>query len=414
MSCPDPICRIISCPPTDDLPSYYGQYNLQSGVTYENNTIIVPSPGGGSYTVPPGTIVINVPPGATAVTYQGCQSTVSLPIPAGSTPAAIQLIVNQVMQQIAAQLAICNAPEDPHNPIPSPFPPTTFVNDEVFRSCPGGLLMNLIGTLPKNVFFDIDGLTLQAGVITSGVSVADADKIGDNFLIGLISGGALVQCGYWNTEQSFTCPDTSVQTVPADTYFSVTSQSAADALALAAAESACSSPATIDWTQMFYSGWVVSFTSVEPIVSPISGDTGDVFTTECAGGGNLFFSSDLAEIVFNDEADNIGAYLAYNGTAASAKLRITNGLTNPSFAFGVVQTIRVSAWNFDTFVQDILVENLTGNYGSHEFTLSIPDMTGYGGNGYIVFECFVHLEVTNNNTVRPQTVLTMSGTFSNT
>ncbi len=237
MNCCDPICRIISCPPTDDLPSYYGQYSLQSGVSYENGAIIVPAPGGGSYTVPPGTIVINLPPGSTSVNYQGCQSSISLPIPTGSSPAEIQAIVSQVMQQAAAQLAICNAPTNPHSG--GPFPPTVFSNIGIGINCPGGLAMKQISPLPGIVTLSGDSLFLDAGNFSSSVSESDANAMAQAFLESLI--GTKVQCGYWNTEQSFTCPDTSVQTVPARTYFSTVSQAAADALALAAAEAACPS-----------------------------------------------------------------------------------------------------------------------------------------------------------------------------
>ncbi len=244
MSCtPNNICRVICCPPTDDLPSYLGSYNLQSGIAYENLTISVPAVGGGSYYVPPGTIVINLPPGATSVSYQGCQSTVTLPIPTGSTPAAIQDIVNQVMYQVAQQLAICNAPDDPHNPIPSPFPPTVFYNIEVTITCPSGLAMKQIAALPGIVTLSGDALYLDAGNISSSVSVEDANSKGEDFLTTLL--GVKVQCGYWNTEQSFTCSDSSVQTIPARTYFSTTSLAAANALALAAAEAACPAAALI-------------------------------------------------------------------------------------------------------------------------------------------------------------------------
>ncbi len=235
MSCCDPICRIISCPPTDDLPSYYGQYSLQSGVAYDNGSITVPAPGGGSYTVPPGTIVINLPAGSTSVNYQGCQSSISIPIPTGSTPTAIQSIIDQVMQQAAEQLAICNAPADPHSG--GPFPPVTFGNESQTVLCPDKPAMDLIGTLPPGVTITLTQLTIAAGIFQSSVSVADANAAANTFLLGVLASQVL--CGWWNTEQSFTCSDSSVQTVPANTYFSIISQASANAIALAAAEAAC-------------------------------------------------------------------------------------------------------------------------------------------------------------------------------
>jgi hypothetical protein len=217
------------------LPHYYGQYSLQSGVTYENGVIIVPAPGGGSYTVPPGTIIVNVPPGATSVTYQGCQSTISLPIPSGSTQSAIQLLVNQVMQQAAAQLAVCNAPTNPHSG--GAFPPVTFGNEALSVSCPDKPNMDLIGSLPPGVTITLTQLSIAGGIFQSDTSVSEANAAATSFLMAIMSSQVL--CGWWNTEQSFTCPDSSIQTVPANTYFNINSQADADATALAAAEAAC-------------------------------------------------------------------------------------------------------------------------------------------------------------------------------
>ena len=241
MSCPDPICRIISCPPTDDLPHYYGQYSLQSGISFDNGVIIVPAPGGGTYTVPPGTIVINVPPGATSVNYQGCQSTISLPIPSGSTPSAIQAIVNQVMQQAAAQLAICNAPDNPHSG--GPFPPVTFGNEVQNAFCTDTPGMDLVGDLPPGVTITFTQLSIAAGIFQSTLSVADANAAALAFLLDVLN--SQVDCGWWNTEQSFICADSSVQVTPANTFFSTVSQDDADAQALAAAEAACPSSSSL-------------------------------------------------------------------------------------------------------------------------------------------------------------------------
>lgn len=238
-TCPEQICKLISCPVTDDIPSYSGAYSLQNGLSFTNLLISVPSPlyPGGYYYVQPGAITINVPPGATSVSHQGCQSTVTQAIPSGSTSSQIQAIAAQLMQAIAAQSAVCNAPANPHNPVPSPLPPVVFWNQIAFVSCPNGLLMNLVGTLPPVVIFGIQGLSIVAGVFSSTASQADADAKADAFLQSFI-GGAVV-CGWWNTEQSYTCDDSSVQTIPADTYFSTVSQADADAQALAAAMAEC-------------------------------------------------------------------------------------------------------------------------------------------------------------------------------
>lgn len=211
MSCPENICRLISCKTTDDIPSYLGQFSLQAGLVFINTEITVPSPlyPGGSYTVPPGTIVITVPPGSvnsgsgSTISIQGCQSTVTAAIPAGSSPSQIQAIVNQVMLQIAAQSAICNAAQNPHNPDPSPNPPVTFFDEGATARCSNAPSMKLVGTLPGTVTLSDDTLFLDAGNFASTVSQADANQKAQNFLNSLL--GTVVLCGWWNNRQSSSC-----------------------------------------------------------------------------------------------------------------------------------------------------------------------------------------------------------------
>ena len=110
------ICQLVTCPDTDSINVYTGNFSLQSGWTFVNALISVPVPyGSGYYYIPPGTITINVPPNGGTVSYQGCQSTVSANVPSGSTQAAMQAIINGMMNQIAVQLSQCNAPP-PTNP----------------------------------------------------------------------------------------------------------------------------------------------------------------------------------------------------------------------------------------------------------------------------------------------------------
>lgn len=206
MSCPDQICRLISCPVTDDIPSYSGAYSLQNGLSFTNLLISVPSPlyPGGYYYVPPGTITITVPPGATSVSYQGCQSTVTQSIPGGSTNTQIQAIVAQIIQAIAAQSAVCNAPANPHNPVPNPNLPVFYPNQALTVSCSTAPQMNQVGGLPGVVTFSINGLSIPAGIFSSSISEADANAQATAFLQGFI--GSAVVCGWWNTEQSYNCP----------------------------------------------------------------------------------------------------------------------------------------------------------------------------------------------------------------
>jgi Family of unknown function (DUF5977) len=232
MSCPDSICRLVTCKVTDDIPSYLGSYSLQNGFQYVNLAISVPTPTG-FYVAPPGTIVINLPPNPVTVSYQGCISTVNEPIPTGSTPAQILAIVADVMSQIAAQSAICNAPPNILNPSAA----TSFTNGPVSVPCDGDKEINQIGDLPPYVSLTSNGLSIVGGVFSSSISQSDANSIAEAFLLGFF--GVSVECGYFNTEQNFVCCDMTTQTVSAGTIFSLVSQADADAQALAQATGAC-------------------------------------------------------------------------------------------------------------------------------------------------------------------------------
>lgn len=232
---PENICRLITCPVTDDIPNYVGQFSLQNGLVFTNTLIAVPSTlyPGGTYYQPPGTITIPVPPNAgdptlgkpTLISYQGCLSTVSATIPPGSTPAQMQAIINILMQEIAAQAAICNAP--PSNPPPDT---TVFWNTSQTASCPSGKSVKQEGNLPPNVSASTTGVTVAAGIFSSTVSQADADLTALNFAESFI--GTAVLCGYYNTQQSYTCPNGTVQTIAAGLFFSTISQADADQQAI--------------------------------------------------------------------------------------------------------------------------------------------------------------------------------------
>jgi hypothetical protein len=108
---------------------------------------------------------------------------------------------------------------------------------KLFSGPPGGLFV-----------FDNTAKTayLPSGALTSyeGQEVADAKatEYVTTQLAKFIEDGG--QCGYWNTEQTVECLDETEKTVPAKTYFSATSQAAADQLALDDAEAQC--PASCD------------------------------------------------------------------------------------------------------------------------------------------------------------------------
>lgn len=108
----------------DGIPPDAQSYSLQDALYFSGTpvTAIVTCPPGatcipGTYpatiTYPPGTFVIpNVPlvPGQPIVlSLQGCQSLVSITLPAGSSPATIQAAVDSIIAQVATQQAQCDA-----------------------------------------------------------------------------------------------------------------------------------------------------------------------------------------------------------------------------------------------------------------------------------------------------------------
>ncbi len=203
----DSICKIIPCPVTDDIPSYLGEYSLQSGTTFSNNLIAIPIAGGGYYYVPAGTIVITVPSNAQFISYQGCQSMVSLPVPTDATQQIISGIVSDVMNQIAAQLAVCNTPAIPGSGT------TIFSNTQQTGNCAGFPGLEIIGATPPGFIVTPSEIICPAGIFTSEISQADANESALLFIINFIESN--VECGWWNEVQ--TCPNMSI--VPANTYF---------------------------------------------------------------------------------------------------------------------------------------------------------------------------------------------------
>lgn len=268
MSCQDPKCPLVDCQSTDDLPSYLGTYSLQSGVLFSSPALSYPLPGGGTYTLPPGAIVIPIPPNPTSasfpICYQGCISMFCLTVPSGASSAQILAIAGQVASEIGRQSSICNTPP--------PRSPRTFHNTQQTVTCgiDGGPQMKLIGALPAGVTFSIAGLTVAAGVFASSVSVADANSRAIDFLISLIDGGGRVECGWWNQPQTATCYDGSTRTVSANTYFSTVSQADANDQASGSASAQCPVPPSclglnpnigdLTWTASYHTTGVDTFT----------------------------------------------------------------------------------------------------------------------------------------------------------
>ncbi len=378
VSCQDRICKLVECTNTGDLPSYLGAYNLQGGLFFTNTAISVPIPGG-FYIVPPGTITIPTQspnqPNASTVSYQGCLNTVSATIPAGSSQEQISVIVNGLMNQVAAQLAICNAPPNPHPP------GKKFLNTNGSASCPEGKSMNLVGSLPPTVTMVGDTLFASAGTFSSSISVDDANSKAITFLNSLI--GTVVECGYWNTEQVFTCPNGSTQTVPAHTYFSTDSQDDADEQALEAAAAACPAGNDCpDFSQFFWPSFGTDF-NVAPFTGTITpqdaiGSTlsireqapiGTVGTKTCG-------YEDL-----NDDTTGIN----YAGTGFVGVLRIrTSGVTDSRITYAIIFYLFLK--DAGTNVTNVLQVNQSFPIGTlptdGDYLFSVDNLTTNPSNFY--------------------------------
>lgn len=125
MSCPT--CQIITC----TNPSDFQLYNLNDGTIFTNPrfSFVMDCPPGyschGPYpitiTIPPGTIVLPVPPNPTVIRLQCCESEISRNVPPGATAAQIAAISAEVIAICAAQQAQCDVKTQPPGPgIPPP------------------------------------------------------------------------------------------------------------------------------------------------------------------------------------------------------------------------------------------------------------------------------------------------------
>jgi len=244
MSCQNQPCIVSTCDPQSSLNFYIGLTSIQSNPTYSNvSEIVVPvNYGTGYYIVGPGTIDVVVTQNATTIDYQGCQSAISLPVPAGATQVQINAIVQQVMQQAAQQLSQCNAPA-PTNPFDAVLAPTLYSNAVKSSGCSGFPGIKVTGSLPAGITVNPSSVTVAAGIFTSSISQEDADSQASLFLIYFIESRA--SCGWWNTMQICTGGGQ----VAANLYFSTVSQDDANAQAVTGG---CVSGFCPDWTTLSF------------------------------------------------------------------------------------------------------------------------------------------------------------------
>lgn len=112
---------------------------------------------------------------------QCCQSEITRVIPAGSTEAEIEAVVNQMFVECAQQQALCDAETE------FPTSPVVFGNVVVYFSmdCAVDTTITFSGSLPSGVSLDTAGsrVVLAAGVI-AGFTQAEVDAAAQSFLNG--------------------------------------------------------------------------------------------------------------------------------------------------------------------------------------------------------------------------------------
>jgi hypothetical protein len=325
-----PTCQIVDCcGPT----TIFG-YSVTSGTLFLNQqtSLEFTCPAGfscepGIYTIVKGRIRFRVnttnPPGQ--LSLQGCISLIVRPVPANSTPAEVAAIAQEMVNAAAAQLAQCT------------FNQTItgrrarFRNAEQFVTiCSGGKVPDetTIPELPPALSVIGNELYVAASVFTSTVSQANANAQALSFLNSYRSILlTVISCGFYNTEQSFECPDTTIITVAAGEFFSAISQAAADALALAEAESQCPG-VTLDWNDLVWDLFPVTDNSGSGFTGSVAGSgsgTGDSFGAIVSATGNFEYSG---------ECRGTGT-LTYTGPAVNCRLTITaSSASSTAFAVG--------------------------------------------------------------------------------
>lgn len=229
MSCPT--CKNVLCDCDSSLEGLYSGFSLVGGDV--GSSTVLPNEESG--------YVMHCPPGVTCIIRVPCASgEIVRLLPKDSSDASIQTAVNEM-------IALCESTPRSDNVV------QIVANQPVTISCEGGLLINLVGSISQSgITFDsaTKKLTVAGGIfstvkassetVASALSRAngEAQTWGEATRDALITSGD-IECGYWNSEQTVTCGDGTTRTASAFTQFSTTSQAAADALAVAAAQADC-------------------------------------------------------------------------------------------------------------------------------------------------------------------------------
>lgn len=328
-----PTCVTVQC--CSDNPF---NYSLVNGPVYGNDqqSIDFTCPPGfqcvpGVYTVPANTIRYTPQPEASVLRIQCCQSEIVRQVPAGATDSQIGAIATDMVNACALQLAYCQANQ---------FVRRSFQNEEVCQS-PCAADGKLIGwftpsppPLVPAVRATVNQICVKGGVFSSQVSQSDANAKATQFLTAYIAtlfGTGAIACGYWNTEQTVVCEDTTEIVVPAFTFFSTTSQAAANAAAVAYGQSQCEVPSECFDPASF--AWSLDFQN-DPDPPPGSQawtGSGADFTIEA-------FCGDWPAGSGSNSNIQIRATATYTGTATQITLNYTeNSVGADSSGSNIIQ-----------------------------------------------------------------------------
>lgn len=175
-------CSRMSCSvPRNAVQSYLQQYSLNQVVV--KNTEFVAVINGVTVVIPAGTFSYPITESISEfgqISFQGCQSLISVSIPAGSTFAEMESLVQGMLNEAAQQQAQCNAPQ-----VPQAAPAYLNQQVSVASGCTDPAL-TISASLPAGITQSGNNLVCAAGVFSSNASQADANQRATEFVEDLL------------------------------------------------------------------------------------------------------------------------------------------------------------------------------------------------------------------------------------
>lgn len=371
-------CRSSGCA-KEEIATFIGSFNFQSGVRVTRT--VYPNNGGNGGT----DITVEYPKDPQFITYKGCLSTIIYPVPAGSTQAQIDEIVQAVLQEAANQKAICDGTDNsgtdggtggsvqyPNNPGGPPSVGKTYSNTIQSASiCGEGMSAKAKAGLPAATSYSGNTLVVEAGIfIADSISQANDDAI--SYLNTLIASGAYFDCGWYNEYLDYDCGDGTHVVIPAGVYFSTVSQADANAQAAAAAAVQCDCP---------IGSFVWGGTSCEDPSNPTHNAPPFV-----SGSGTISLnfntgSSDLISRIWKEATFNVP-----QGTNRKIRVNMSFSGFNGAFAGIVVKRMNPAA----SCTEYDQLNCITGSSEASKSNSGVFDYTGWGvGQSKFVVYCYV-------------------------